>query len=44
LVKIKNTKPKSEFDLLLEKELKIFNNKINNKEETKILQKRLSDL
>ena len=41
---IKIIKPKNEFDLLLEKELKIFENKINNKEETKILQKRLSDL
>jgi hypothetical protein len=40
----KKTKIKTEFDLLLEKELEIFQNKINNNKQTRILQKRLSDL
>jgi len=37
-------KPKTEFEKLLEKELKIFETKLKNSSDTKILQERLSDL
>jgi len=42
---IKNTvKQKTEFELLLEKELKIFEKKVETEDEVKILQEKLSDL
>jgi hypothetical protein len=41
---IKKVKQKSQFEILLEKELKIFEKKVETKEEIEKLQEKLSDL